>query len=125
MELRFYPEVTLGGWRLVNLNRSVKGNMEILVLAQVWLPLYPQVYTCFVLISDNLLCFYDSNLLRHKTFVEMSHCSTCKCASASTLQFNFKRKVGDAWLPGKAVGTMPSLDISDIDVHVLLTPFTG
>lgn len=54
----------------------------------------------------------------------MSHCSTCKCASVPTSQFNFKRKVGDARLPVKAVGMMTSLDTNDINVHVLLTPLT-
>lgn len=68
--------------------------------------------------------FYDSNLPRHQTFIEMSHCSTCKCASVPTSQFNFKRKVGHVRLPVKAVGMMTSLDTNDINVHVLLTPLT-
>lgn len=49
MELGFYPEVILGAilhcpgeTREFEL-RGVKGNLEILVLARVWLPLYPQV----------------------------------------------------------------------------------
>lgn len=119
MELRFYPDMILGGWRLVNLNWWLRGVLKATWRFLFWPMsryLYTHRYRHVLPLSVTIYfhSFYDSNLLRHQTFFEMSHCSTCKCASVPTSQFNFKRKVGYARLPVKAVGMMPNLDINDI-----------